>query len=486
MPQCVEDRQPGFNCTFHALGAAPIRAGFMSYTSPSPNLRAELSATLRLALPLAGANLIQMAIYAVDVVFIARLGEEQLAASTLGVSSFGLLVWSASGLIALSPLVAAELGRHRHSVRQVRRTTRMSLWLTVATALCLTVFFQFGGKIMLLAGEPPVLAEHAGQFLAVLALAVLPTLLANTLRLFVASLDRASYATWINLLALGTNALGNWLLVYGHGGFPALGLIGSALSSTVTSWAMVLAYTVAIKLDRRLRRYRIMGRWWRAEWQRLWEIVRIGAPIAATILAEAGLFAGAVFLMGRIGEAQLAGHAVALQVAALAFQVPYGVSLAATIRVGLAYGAGDRAAIGRAGIASFLLGIGFMGLSALAMLTMPKQILSIYVDVDAPANAAMIHYAVQYLFVAAIFQLFDGAQAVGSGALRGLQDTRVPMIYALIGYWGPGLGTCVWLGFHSPLGGLGIWIGFAIGLATVASLMLWRWSRRERLGLVPG
>lgn len=457
----------------------------MSYTSPSPNLRAELAATLRLALPLVGANLIQMAIYAVDVVFIARLGEEQLAASTLGVAAFSLLVWSSSGLIALSPLVAAELGRRRHSVREVRRTARMALWLTVAAAIFLTGFFQFGREVMLLAGEPSALAAHAGQFLSVLGLAVLPALLANTQRLFVASLDRASYATWINLLALGTNTLGNWLLVYGHGGFPPLGIVGSAYSSVATSWAMVLAYAVAIRLDRRLRRYRIMGRWWRPEWERLWEIARIGAPIAATILAEAGLFAGATFLMGHIGEAQLAGHAVAIQVASLAFQVPYGISMAATIRVGLAFGAHDRAAVGRAGLASFLFGIGFMGLSALAMLTMPKTILSIYVDVDAPANAAMLGYALQYLFVAAIFQLFDGTQSVGAGALRGLQDTRVPMIYALFGYWGPGLGACVWLGFHSPLGGLGIWIGFAIGLATVASLMLWRWLRRERLGLVP-
>jgi MATE family multidrug resistance protein len=458
----------------------------MSYTAPSPNLRAELSATLRLALPLVGANLIAMAISAVDTVFIARLGEEELAASTLGIAAFGLLVWSSTGLIALSPLVAAELGRRRHSVREVRRTTRMALWLAIAVALCLTLFFQLGQEIMLATGQPPALAARAGQFLGVLALAILPLLTAFTLRQFVASLDRAAYATWINLFALGTNTLGNWLLVYGHGGFPALGIVGSAISTTLTGWAMVLAYALVIRCDRRLRRYRISGNWWRAEWQRLREIVRVGAPIAATILAEAGLFAGAAFLMGHIGEAQLAGHAVALQVGALAFQVPYGVGMAATIRVGLAYGAGDHAAAGRAGMASFIFGIGFMSLTALAMLAAPRTILSLYVDVDAPANAALMTYAVQYLFVAAIFQLFDGAQAVGAGALRGLQDTRVPMGFAIFGYWGPGFGTCLWLGFHTPLGGLGIWIGFAVGLAVVASLMLTRWFRREQLGLIPG
>ena len=457
----------------------------MSYTAPSSNLRAELSATLRLALPLVGANLIAMAISAVDTVFIARLGEEELAAATLGIAAFGLLVWSSTGLIALSPLVAAELGRRRHSVREVRRTTRMALWLTFAVALCLTLFFQLGQEIMLATGQPPALAVRAGQFLGVLALAILPMLTSFTLRQFVASLDRAAYATWINLFALGTNSLGNWLLVYGHGGFPALGIVGSAVSTTLTGWTMVLAYVLVIRCDRRLRRYRIFGNWWRAEWQRLREIVRVGAPIAATILAEAGLFAGAAFLMGHLGEAQLAGHAVALQVGALAFQVPYGVGMAATIRVGLAYGARDHAAVGRAGLASFIFGIGFMLVTASAMLAAPRAILSLYVDVDAPANAALMIYAVQFLFVAAIFQLFDGAQAVGAGALRGLQDTRVPMAFAIFGYWGPGFGTCLWLGFHTPLGGLGIWIGFAVGLAVVAILMLTRWLRRDKLGLIP-
>ena len=448
--------------------------------------RAELSATLRLALPLVGANLLQMAIHAVDVMFVARLGPAQLAASTLGIAAFSLLVWSSTGFIALAPIAAAELGRRRHAVREVRRTTRMALWLTTAIGVTLTLVFQFGEAIFLATGQPPELAGHASAFVAILAFAILPMLLAQTLRQFISTLDRAAYATWINLLALGTNILGNWLLVFGHGGFPALGLIGSALSSVATSWATVLAYAVVIKLDRRLRRYRIMGRWWRAEWPRMREMVRLGGPIAGTILAEAGLFAGAAFLMGRIGEAELAGHAVALQVAALAFQVPFGVGQAATIRVGLAYGARDRHGIALAGRASLIMGIGFMAATALAMIAFPRLILSAYLDLEAPANAAMAAFATQFLIVAAAFQLFDGAQAVGAGALRGLQDSKRPMAFALFGYWLPGMGTSVALGFFTPLGGLGVWIGLLVGLVVVAALMLQRWWRRERLGLVPG
>ncbi|MBO9671015.1 MAG: MATE family efflux transporter [Sphingobium sp.] len=457
----------------------------MSDVAPLSPFRAELSATLRLALPLVGANLLQMAIHAVDVMFVARLGAAQLAASTLGVAAFSLLVWSSTGLIALAPIAAAELGRRSHAVREVRRTTRMALWLTVAIGLLLALIFQFGEALFLATGQPPVLAAHAGAFLAVLAFAILPMLLASTLRQFISTLDRAAYATWINLMALGANILGNWLLVFGHGGFPALGLIGSALSSVATSWATVLAYVIAIKLDRRLRRYRIMGRWWRAEWQRLIEMVRLGGPIAGTILAEAGLFAGAAFLMGRIGEAELAGHAVALQVAALAFQVPFGVGQAATIRVGLAYGARDPLGIALAGRTSLMLGIGFMAVTALAMIAFPRLILSAYVDLNAPANAAMVVYATQFLMIAAAFQLFDGAQAVGAGALRGLQDSRIPMAYALFGYWLPGMGTSIILGLFTPLRGLGVWIGLLVGLVVVAALMLQRWVRRARLGLVP-
>ncbi len=450
---------------------------------PSP-YRAEISATLRLALPLVGANLLQMAIHAVDVMFVARLGAAELAASTLGIAAFSLLVWSATGLIALAPLAAAELGRRRHSVREVRRTTRMALWLTIAIGLALTLLFQAGETIFRATGQPPALAVRAGGFLTVIAFAILPMLLASTLRQFVAALDRAAYATWINLLGLGTNILGNWLLVFGHGGFPALGLVGSALASVITSWTMVLAYIAVIRFDRRLRRYRIMGRWWRPEWQRLREMIRLGGPIAGTILAEAGLFAGAAFLMGRIGEAELAGHAVALQIAALAFQIPFGVGQAATIRVGMAYGARDAAAATRAGQASLVLGIGIMVATSGAMLLFPRGILSLYVDLAAPANAAMIVHATQFLFVAAAFQLFDGAQAVGAGALRGLQDTRIPMLYALVGYWLPGMGTSIALGFFTPLGGLGVWIGLLTGLVVVAVLMLQRWVRREALGLV--
>ncbi|HMO76232.1 MAG TPA: MATE family efflux transporter [Sphingopyxis sp.] len=449
-------------------------------------LSAEFRATLALAWPLAAANLLQMLVHAIDVIFVARLGDAALAASSLGVSIFGLLVWTGTGLVgAVAPLIAAEIGRRKHAVREVRRSVRMALWLSVIVGVAAMGVCMMGGWVMRVTGQPPETSARAMDFLTILMWGMIPMIAASVLRIFVSALGRPRIATAITFGALFVNALGNWTLVFGNLGMPALGLEGSALSSVLTSTAMLLAYVAIIQFDRRFRRYRLFGNWWRPEWTRLKEMVVIGTPIGLTILAEAGLFTGAAFLMGRIGETELAGHTIALQVAALAFQIPFGVAQAATIRVGLAYGARDPRGIGLAGQASLILGIGFMALTALVIWLFPSLVLSIYVDVDAARNAAMVGFAMQFLIVAAAFQLFDGAQAVAAGALRGLQDTRTPMIIAVCGYWIAGYGTAIYLGFWTPLQGVGVWIGLAVGLVVVAGLLMLRWRMRTRLGLLP-
>ena len=448
--------------------------------------RAELRETLRLAAPLAATNLLQMLVHAIDVIFIARLGEQQLAASSLGIAIFGLTMWGLTGLTtACAPLIAAELGRRNHAVREVRRSVRMALWLSVISGVIGMGIGFSGERLLLIGGQDPAIAAIAGDFLGILSFAMIPMIAASVLRTFVAALDRPGYATAITVLAVAVNLLGNWILVFGNLGMPALGLEGSAISSVVTSLAMIAAYGVAIRSDRRLRRYRILGRWWRPEWQRMREILRIGTPIALTVMAEAGLFSLAALLMGRIGEVELAAHTVALNIAALAFQIPYGINQAATIRVGYHYGAGNRAAIGRAGWSALVLSVGFMCTTALAMLLIPGTILQIYVDPADPGNAVMVSLAVQYMMVAAAFQLFDGAQAVAAGALRGLQDTRMPLAIALFGYWAVGFTTSYLLGLHTALAGVGVWIGLALGLVVAAVLLTWRWHWRDRLGLLP-
>ena len=440
----------------------------------------------RLAAPLALANLLQMAVYAVDVFFVARLGQEALAAASLATSLFGLMMWTCAGLTgAVAPLIAAELGRGRHALREVRRSVRMALWLAVLVGLAGMAVSLRGEAILLGTGQDPVVAARAGSFMALLMWSMIPQLFCNVLRTFVAALGRPIFATAITFLAILINGLGNYAFVFGKLGAPAMGLQGSAMATILTALLTLAAYLAAIRSDRRLRRYHVLGNWWRSEWSRFREILSIGLPIAAIIVAEGGLFSSGAVLMGLIGQAELAGHTLALQVAALAFQIPFGIGQAATIRVGFHFGARDIGAITAAARAALVLALGYMALPAAAMLFAPRFVLRLYVDPAAPANAAMVGYAVQFMAVAAAFQLFDGVQAVLAGALRGLQDTRVPMLLALLGYWAIGFTTSVALGFFTPLAGIGVWLGLAAGLVVVSALLGWRWHQRAQLGLLP-
>jgi len=463
---------------------APVALTPLAGPAPA-TMRDELRALARLAAPLVGANLLQMAVYAVDVMFVARLGPIEFAASTLGVFLFSLILWALIGFTgACAPIIAAELGARKHAVRQVRRSFRMAMWLGAMTSVLFMIVLLQGERILHVLGQDPHVAARTGAFLDILLFVLLPNVWAGVMRTTAAALGRPGWALVVTLMALGLGILGNWLLVFGHGGFPALGLEGSAIASVVTACAMMLAYAAILAFDRKLRRYRLFGKWWRPEWRRMAEIARLGAPIALTFTLEGALFGGAAFLMGLIGVVEVAAHAIALNIAAIAFQVPFGIGQAATIRVGLAYGAADRVWIGRAGWAAIVAGTGFMALTATAIWLVPRLFVSAYVDVADPAHAREVALAIQYLAVAAMFQLFDGAQAVAAGSLRGLQDTRVPMIVAGFGYWVAGFGTAIFLGFHAGWEGVGIWVGLAVGLFVVSGLLVARWAMRERLGLL--
>ena len=456
--------------------------------SPSSAARApdEMLAMLRLATPLASANLLQMAVGAVDVMFVARLGDRPLAASTLAVSLFLLMMWCFWGISgAVAPVVAAELGARAHAVREVRRSVRMALWLGLALGLIGMAITTRFDLIMAATGQQPEVAALAASFAQVIKWSMVPMVVSSVLRSVVAALGRPAYATVITVLSLLSNICGNYALVFGHWGAPALGLNGAALATVITSVVTLLAYLAVLRLDRRLRRYRLLGRWWRPEWARLWQMLRLGAPIGLIVLAEGGLFNSAAFLMGRIGVTALAGHAVAIQIAALAFQVPFGVGQAATIRVGYHFGAGDAVAIGKAGRAAMLVGLGFACLNALVMIAAPRLVISAYVDAMAPANAALVALAIGYLRIAAGFQLADAVQTIAAGSLRGLQDTAMPAAIAIAGYWLAGFVTALWLGLYTPLAGVGVWVGLLVGLVVVAVLLARRWQRRGALGLLP-
>jgi MATE family multidrug resistance protein len=298
------------------------------------------------------------------------------------------------------------------------------------------------------------------------------------LRNFVSALERPQVVLWLSLAGIALNALLSWSLIFGHFGLPALGLVGGGLGSTLTWFIMCGALIAVVLRDRQFRRFHLFGHWWRFDGQRTMAMTRLGWPIGLTMALEMGVFALAAYFMGWIGAPAVAAHAVALQLAALTFMVPLGLGQAATVRVGLMLGRKDKAGITRAGWTAWVVGVGFMGSMALVMWSIPRPLVTLFLA-DIPANALAIALAVSFLKVAAAFQLVDGAQVIGAGMLRGLHDTRWPLIFALVGYWVVGLGIGWWLAFSRDWQGVGIWIGLASGLAAVAVLMLARWVMRE-------
>jgi MATE family multidrug resistance protein len=444
----------------------------------------ELRATLSLAWPLILTNLAQTAVTTTDVILMGRLGADALAAGALGTNLyFAFLIFGIGVVTATAPMLAQELGRNRHAVRELRRTVRQGFWAALAVSVPMWAVLWNAEGVLRLLGQEPALAAAAALYVRALMWAILPFLCFLVLRSFVSALERPVWSLVVSAGAVPVNAVLAYGLIFGRLGLPEVGLAGGGIATTLSSTLMLLGLAAVIVTDRRFRRYRLFGRWWRADLSRLRALWRLGLPIGATLAFEVTIFNAAAFAMGLIGAAPLAAHAVALQIASLSFMVPLGLSQAVTVRVGRAFGAGDRAGILRAGWTSYALGVGFMAAMALVLIAVPHALVGVFLDRGDPRNAGVIELAVTFLAFAALFQVADGAQAVGAGMLRGLSDTRVPMIFAALGYWGVGATLGVGLAFGTDLRGVGIWIGLATGLAVVAVLMLWRWLRRERLGL---
>jgi MATE family multidrug resistance protein len=418
------------------------------------------------------------------VALIGRLGPDELAAAALGTNVYFAALICAIGVVsATAPMVARERGGKPHSVRDVRRTFRQGMWSAVAIALPLWLLLWFTEPLLVLLGQEPHLAHAAGRYMHALEWSVLPFLFYIVIRALISALERPLAGLWVGLVAIVINGLAGWTLIFGHFGFPRLGLVGAGVATVISSTALFLGLALYLTVDRKFRRYRFFGRFWRADWRRFAELWRLGTPIGLALAFEVTVFNIAALLMGLIGADSLAAFAIALQVASLTFMVPLGLAQAATVRVGLAFGAGDRDGIGRAGWTAFAMGVGFMALTAATMILAPRPIVSAFVDLDDPGNAAVVALAVSFLGFVGMFQIVDGAQVVGQGMLRGLHDTRVPMIFAGIGYWGLGLPLGIYLAFKAGLAGEGVWIGLAVGIAAVAVLMTVRWIGRESLGL---
>ncbi len=446
--------------------------------------RCETRATLALAWPLIVAQLAQMALTTTDILLLGRLGPEAVASGALAVNLYNTLMLFGVGLMsATMPLVAGRRGRMRHSVRDVRRTLQQALWVAVAVSLPMWAVLWHGEPIFLALGQDPELSRRGGVFLRLMMWGLLPFFGFVALRSFCAALERPLWTLVIGVAAVAVNALLGFGLIFGRIGLPELGANGAAIATALTQLFLFLGLALVVSVERRFRRYRLFGRLWRPDPERWREFWRLGLPIGLMIVFETSIFNAAAFLVGLIGTAPLAAHAVTLQIAALTFTVPLGLSQAVTVRVGLAHGRGDAEGVAVAGWTSWLLTVAIMAGSAALMAFAPDLLLGAFLDRADPANDETLRLARGYLAVAALFQIVDGIQAIAAGMLRGRRDTRVPMIIALAGYWGIGFTASILYAFPLGLEGRGVWLGLATGLGVVAVMLTRRWivlGRRDR------
>lgn len=444
---------------------------------------AELRATLKLAWPLVIAQLANMALFTTDVIMMGWLGPKYLAAGTLTVCFMHPFIMFGFGVLsAVAPMIAQAKGAG--DLISLRRSLRQGFWVAIAvTALIFPVIWH-AGPIFDLLGQPAELSSLAQSYARAAVWMALPALGFIVLRGLLATHDDTSVILVITLVGVVVNAVANYALMFGHWGFPRLELLGAGITTSLANalmFLLLLGYTLSRPA---YRPYALFVRFWKPDWPRFWAVFRLGTPIGFMMMAEVGLFAIAALFMGWLGTDELAAHAVALQLAAIAFMVPMGLSHAATVRVGLAYGRKSAEGVRKAGWVSLIIGTGFMALTGTVFWFAPQPLVGLFLDPGLAQNQVPIALAVSYLAVAALFQLADGAQVVSAAVLRGLSDTAMPMLIAIAGYWGIGLPVAYLLGFTFELRGVGVWLGLASGLVAVALILSVRFSLRRRFGLV--
>ena len=441
----------------------------------------ELKDSIKLGSPLILTNLAQVALITTNLIFIGSLGKTELAAGSLSSSLYHAFMIFSLGLVSATiPMLATTIGKKRDDVAEVQQVIRHGFLTAFIICIPFWVALWNADVLWRALGQNPDTIEYAIQYVRMVQWSLLPYLGYIVIRSLFAALEKP---LWTLVMATGgvlVNAFFAWALVFGHLGLPQMGIAGAGLATTLTNVLMFLGTVVLAFKHPLFNRYHIFVGFWQWNWQRLVGMWKLGVPIAVTFTLETLVFYAAVLMMGTIGDTSLAAHAIAMQISSVTYMIPLGFGQVATIRVGLAMGRANPHDAVQAGWTSYLLGVGFMALAAGVIWWQPEYLTGFFIDASAPENRAVIILAVQFLFFAALLQLADGAQAVAAGMLRGLYDTRTPMLLALIGYWVLGVPIGAFLAFGLDMEGIGIWIGFVIGLSLVAVLMTLRWWRHSK------
>ncbi|TNC47235.1 MATE family efflux transporter [Rubellimicrobium rubrum] len=430
---------------------------------------------LALAVPLIGSNLAGFAIQLTDTVLLGWYDVTALAGIVLAGSLWFIIMLMGSGFAgAVMPLAAKAA--QEGDVREVRRVTRMGLWLSLAYAAVSLAILLPSGRIFAALGQEPEVARLAGRYLEIAGWGIIPVLIGMVLRSFLTALERPSVLLISTIGAAVLNAVWGYALIFGVWGMPEMGIEGAAWAALATqtlSAALLLGYALI-----RLPQYGLLTRFWRPDWSAMGRVFRLGWPIGGQLLAEVGLFAGSAIMVGWVGEVQLAAHGVALQMASATFMIHLGLSQAVTVRTGQALGRGDREGMVQGGLVGIGLSAFFALLASVVFLLFPEQLMAVFVDPSDPKRPQVIAVGVTLLALAAVFQLFDGAQVLAIGLLRGLQDTTVPMVLAALSYWVFGLPVGYVLGFVLGWQEVGVWVGLVTSLIAASALLMARFWRR--------
>lgn len=446
------------------------------------NIQREIREFLKLAIPLASAQVAQAATGFVDTVMMGWLGQESLAAGGLAAMIFMALMMTGIGIISgVSPLVAEAHGAKQN--RRVGQVTRQGLWIALLLSIPGMQIIANLDTLMHQFGHSATTVRLADTYLSVMAWGLFPAIGFAVLRGCIVSLSEARPIMVIVIAATGFNAIGNYGLAFGKLGFPEMGIAGLAVASIGAHWIMFLSLLGYMLWHKPLREYSLFQTLHRLEPKIVQQLLWVGVPIGIAAVLEYGLYTTVTFMMGALGTPVLAAHQVVLQTVMVIFMVPLAMSYAATVRIGQWFGQRNWLQVRQAAYVSIGLAVMFMLVTAIALFTHPEQIIGLYLNLDDPGNDNVLRVAVSIMSIAAFGQILDGVQRTANGILQGLQDTRVPMLLGTVSYWGIGLTTSYFLGFHTNLGGMGVWIGSYTGLATAAIafvLRFWRITSKQK------
>lgn len=426
----------------------------------------------RLAAPVVLVQVGLMAMGVVDTIMVGRVSADALAAAALGNLYFMNVSFFAMGtLMALDPLVSQAVGaRDEPSVaRAMQRGLVISLALSALTSLAL----MSATPVFVALRQPPEVIPDASRYVWITIWSVVPFLAFVVLRQSLQAMHRVAPIVVTIVGANLTNVFFNWVLIYGNLGSPAMGVAGAAWATTLSRWLMAVGLLVLAWPE--VRPYLLPIQMDAIRAAAILRMFRLGAPIGLQMTLEVGAFGLIGLLMGMLGAVELGAHQIAINLAATTFMVPLGVGAAAAVRVGRAVGAHDAAAARRAAKTALFLGVGFMCVTAVLFTTMPAPFARVFTS-----DARVLAVAMQLIPIAGVFQVFDGIQAVAAGVLRGIGDTRAPLVVNLFGFWLLGVPISVYVGFYTEARALGLWWGFVAGLGAVAVFLLLRIRVRMR------